>query len=301
MNARNASSPVTSRSGSPVPCGVISWATPWACRTSPGCLADRQGPLRRDRDPRSAARNVERRRRTDARPAGFAADSRLRCRGPGATRDHLVSRRCIHAGWRRPLRHGRDDVGGTDRDRSGTPAADAGPSDEFDNGNGSLMRILPIALVERDADDATVVDHAMRASRVTHGHPRSQVACALYVLVAVRLLAGGAIERRLSQTRDPRFVRRSRTRLTTSRRSIISRRTGHELGAAACGTPSGRRGTRSKARTRIARPSSAPSRTATTPTRLPRSPVALPASTGVSTASPRSGSRACAAARLSSL
>ena len=72
----------------------------------------------------------------------------------------------------------------------GTPAADAGPTGEFDNGNGSLMRILPIALVERDAGDATLVDHAQRASRVTHGHPRAQVACALYVLVAARLLAG---------------------------------------------------------------------------------------------------------------
>ncbi len=72
----------------------------------------------------------------------------------------------------------------------GTPASGAGSTGEFDNGNGSLMRILPIALVDRDADDATLVDRAMRASRVTHGHPRAQVACALYVLVTARLLAG---------------------------------------------------------------------------------------------------------------
>ncbi len=90
---------------------------------------------------------------------------------------------------------GRFDIGGTTGsalaaiDR-GAPAADAGPTGERDNGNGSLMRILPIALVDRDADDATLVDHAQRASRVTHGHPRSQVACALYVLLAARLLGG---------------------------------------------------------------------------------------------------------------
>ena len=73
---------------------------------------------------------------------------------------------------------------------SGTPAADAGPSGEYDNGNGSLMRILPVALVGRDLDDATLIDQARRASRVTHGHPRAQVACAIYVLVAARLLGG---------------------------------------------------------------------------------------------------------------
>ena len=143
------------------------------------------------------------------------------------------------------------------------------------------MRILPIALVERDADDATLVDHAQRASRVTHGHPRAQVACALYVLVAARLLAGGATGRGPG--------RRARRRL----RDVIARRGRSCRGArpprgvrpsaaaaASCGTASGPPGTRSKAPTTTARPSSAPSRTATTPTRPPPSPVASPASTG---------------------
>ena len=72
----------------------------------------------------------------------------------------------------------------------GTPAAAAGPTDEYDCGNGSLMRILPVALVGRGRADADLADEAMRASCVTHGHPRAQVACALYVLIAVRLLDG---------------------------------------------------------------------------------------------------------------
>ena len=55
-------------------------------------------------------------------------------------------------------------------------------------GNGSLMRILPLALVKRDASPVELVDLAHRASRVTHGHPRAQVACALYVLLAQALL-----------------------------------------------------------------------------------------------------------------
>jgi ADP-ribosylglycohydrolase len=87
------------------------------------------------------------------------------------------------------------DIGNTTRAalsaiEGGTPAADAGPADLHNCGNGSLMRILPIALVGRDLVDAVLIDQARRASRVTHGHPRAQVACALYALVAVRLLKG---------------------------------------------------------------------------------------------------------------
>jgi len=87
------------------------------------------------------------------------------------------------------------DVGGTTLAairalEAGTPAVDAGPANERACGNGSLMRILPLALAERDLDDVKAVEHAHLASRVTHGHPRCQVACALYVLAARRLLRG---------------------------------------------------------------------------------------------------------------
>jgi ADP-ribosylglycohydrolase/protein-tyrosine phosphatase len=87
------------------------------------------------------------------------------------------------------------DIGGTTSQalaaiESGTPAAEAGPTDDMSCGNGSLMRILPIALVGRSWSDAELIERAHAASRVTHGHPRAQVACSLYVLVAARLLAG---------------------------------------------------------------------------------------------------------------
>jgi ADP-ribosylglycohydrolase len=72
----------------------------------------------------------------------------------------------------------------------GIPAEEAGPAHNLACGNGSLMRILPLALVGRDWDRPTLVERAHRASRVTHGHPRPQVACALYVLVAQALLGG---------------------------------------------------------------------------------------------------------------
>lgn len=70
---------------------------------------------------------------------------------------------------------------------AGTPAAKAGPKDEYANGNGSLMRVLPLALWHRGSDEALVND-AHRQSLPTHGHPRAQVCCALYCLWARRLL-----------------------------------------------------------------------------------------------------------------
>lgn len=90
---------------------------------------------------------------------------------------------------------GRFDVGNATADaigafEAGTPAEEAGPTHERANGNGSLMRILPLALVQREASDAELVELAHRASRVTHGTVRAQVACALYAILVRRLLAG---------------------------------------------------------------------------------------------------------------
>jgi len=65
--------------------------------------------------------------------------------------------------------------------RAGVPAEQAGPSRETANGNGSLMRVLPLALWHRGSDAELVAD-AARQSLVTHGHARSQVCCALYCL-----------------------------------------------------------------------------------------------------------------------
>ncbi len=74
---------------------------------------------------------------------------------------------------------------------SGTPAATAGRTDEQANGNGSLMRVLPLALWHR-GDDTALVEDAHRQSRVTHGHVRAQVCCALYCLWARRILHNAA-------------------------------------------------------------------------------------------------------------
>ena len=73
--------------------------------------------------------------------------------------------------------------------KNGMSPETAGPSDERSNGNGSLMRALPLALWHRGTDEELVaLAHAQ--SLLTHGHAHSQVCCALYVLVARHLLDG---------------------------------------------------------------------------------------------------------------
>ncbi len=59
-----------------------------------------------------------------------------------------------------------------------------GRAGERDNGNGSLMRILPLAFT--DATD----DEVRQVSAITHAHPTSTEACARMVRVARKLVAG---------------------------------------------------------------------------------------------------------------
>lgn len=71
--------------------------------------------------------------------------------------------------------------------RAGTPALQAGPTHESANGNGALMRVLPLALWHQ-GPDAGLIANAQAQSRVTHGHLRSELCCALYCLWARRIL-----------------------------------------------------------------------------------------------------------------
>jgi ADP-ribosylglycohydrolase len=56
------------------------------------------------------------------------------------------------------------------------------------NGNGSLMRVLPLALYMSHTDDALVHDAHLQSCQPMH--TRSLVACAYYCLVARAYLEG---------------------------------------------------------------------------------------------------------------
>lgn len=65
----------------------------------------------------------------------------------------------------------------------------AGGAAEEENGNGSLMRILPVAFFP-ELTAHQMVRLAWRAASPTHRHPRSLLACGLFVLLCRRLLNG---------------------------------------------------------------------------------------------------------------
>lgn len=71
-----------------------------------------------------------------------------------------------------------------------TPAY--GGTSEKDNGNGSLMRILPVVLFnffcKTNESDEQKLKTVYHASQLTHAHLRSQVACGIYSFIAAELL-----------------------------------------------------------------------------------------------------------------
>ena len=70
------------------------------------------------------------------------------------------------------------------RFKNGVKALDCGGSSESDNGNGSLMRILPLAFIP----DISYEEIETVAS-LTHNHLRSKIACVLYVEIAKSMLS----------------------------------------------------------------------------------------------------------------
>lgn len=73
----------------------------------------------------------------------------------------------------------------------GIDPLECGGISEYENGNGSLMRILPIAYYLQKQKDNTMeskMEIVHNVSALTHRHPISLIACGIYVNVALRLL-----------------------------------------------------------------------------------------------------------------
>ena len=81
--------------------------------------------------------------------------------------------------------------------KQGVPALSCGMSGEYDNGNGSLMRIIPAALyckyaaADLSLDEQLAIIHDVSA--LTHSHPRSQMGCGIYALILMELCDGRGI------------------------------------------------------------------------------------------------------------
>lgn len=87
------------------------------------------------------------------------------------------------------------DVGATcsravSRYLSGVPLDRCGMTGEYDNGNGSLMRIHPFVLfaARNHLPDEEMLRLVRRGSALTHAHPRAVLGCEIYALVLSALL-----------------------------------------------------------------------------------------------------------------
>jgi ADP-ribosylglycohydrolase len=78
----------------------------------------------------------------------------------------------------------------------------AGGTSEYDNGNGSLMRILPYVFLldnarcEKDAiqKNKDILTTIHEISSLTHNTYRCSIACGIYIFIAKRLIAGDTIQ-----------------------------------------------------------------------------------------------------------
>lgn len=87
------------------------------------------------------------------------------------------------------------DIGNTtyaaiQRLQQGVSPLQSGETGANSNGNGSLMRILPLAYCHSQIDWPTLLQRVHQVSAITHAHLRSQMACGLYISIAICLLQG---------------------------------------------------------------------------------------------------------------
>jgi ADP-ribosyl-[dinitrogen reductase] hydrolase len=83
--------------------------------------------------------------------------------------------------------------------RSGKSPLEAGERGENSNGNGSLMRILPMAFLYQKIAFTDLLIKVHQASSITHAHPRCQIACGIYINIAIELLQEANLEKAYKQ------------------------------------------------------------------------------------------------------
>lgn len=75
------------------------------------------------------------------------------------------------------------------------PVLQCGGTDEYNNGNGSLMRILPLAffIQTKRISYGQAMEITSDISSLTHAHQRSKMACCIYITIALELMDGKSL------------------------------------------------------------------------------------------------------------
>lgn len=95
--------------------------------------------------------------------------------------------------------------------KSGKNPIKCGLSDEYSNGNGSLMRILPIAFYIKKYfnsqlfENSEVINIIYNVSSLTHSHKRSLIACIIYTAIALNLINDMNIEKSINKALKDSF------------------------------------------------------------------------------------------------
>jgi len=76
----------------------------------------------------------------------------------------------------------------------GTPALEAGGTGEYSNGNGSLMRMLPVPLRFAHEEEVKLLKKTHDVSAITHAHCRSKMVCGQFSLIIRELLKGTDVD-----------------------------------------------------------------------------------------------------------
>jgi len=83
-----------------------------------------------------------------------------------------------------------------DRYRSGVQPQECGGNNEYDNGNGALMRISPLVpLLYRNFDVASKEEVIEKICSLTHRHTRSNLACIFYIQFLIMIINNNTKEK----------------------------------------------------------------------------------------------------------
>lgn len=85
---------------------------------------------------------------------------------------------------------------------------DCGGKEEFDNGNGSLMRMLPIAFycLAKDLKDKEIYQTVSEVSSLTHRHSKSIFSCYLYVVFMIHIVKGRFKDKKIIYQEFKKYV-----------------------------------------------------------------------------------------------
>ena len=80
------------------------------------------------------------------------------------------------------------------RFKEGKDKNEWGCKSDWQNGNGSLMRMLPVCLYTLSEMESFALDKSFVASSITHSHPRSKIGCGYLNMIIRQLIKGETLE-----------------------------------------------------------------------------------------------------------